>query len=103
PHRGSRWHVAEQPSPLVVLPSSHVSPTSTIPFPHTSNWQAAEQPSPPTVLPSSHCSPLPTTPSPHVASAERQLALSAVARMRALTTSPNTRSMFERPPARRWQ
>src|SRR4051794_3127000 len=34
----SIWHVAEQPSPLVVLPSSHSSPqpASTIPLPQSS-------------------------------------------------------------------
>jgi hypothetical protein len=31
----SVWHVALQPSPLIVLPSSHCSPASTMPLPHT--------------------------------------------------------------------
>ncbi len=34
--QGSRfWQVAEQPSPLTVLPSSHCSPFSTVPLPQT--------------------------------------------------------------------
>src|SRR6266568_9213808 len=32
---GSASQVLEQPSPLVVLPSSHCSPASTTPLPHT--------------------------------------------------------------------
>ncbi len=64
----------EQPSPLLVLPSSHCSLPSITPSPHlttgqTHNWpgvqtqpaplvlQSAEQPSPSFVLPSSHTSP----------------------------------------------
>src|SRR5690606_25762417 len=56
----------EQPSPLVVLPSSHCSPGSTVPLPQrSSSSQVAEQPSPLVVLPSSHCSPGSTVPLPH--------------------------------------
>jgi hypothetical protein len=54
--------VAEHPSPLVVLPSSHCSPGSSFPSPHValdapSFVHVAEQPSPLTTLPSSHSSP----------------------------------------------
>ena len=31
---GSTWHSALQPSPLLELPSSQVSPDSTVPLPH---------------------------------------------------------------------
>ena len=31
----STWHVGEQPSHGVLLPSSHCSPPSSVPFPHT--------------------------------------------------------------------
>jgi hypothetical protein len=65
----SLWQEAEQPSPGVVLPSSHCSAPSFVPLPQLplSLWQVAEQPSPGVVLPSSHCSapsfvPLPQTP-----------------------------------------
>src|SRR3989344_3123071 len=57
----SFWHVAEQPSPLVVLLSSHCSPASVIPLPQNdiiSIVHAEEQPSPFVRLPSSHCSTL---------------------------------------------
>src|SRR6266571_7205536 len=90
PQNCSTWQVAEQPSPLVVLPSSHCSPGSSVPLPHTAaqscgqdrgsslasqtrlphrtpSAQPAEQPSPFAVLPSSHCSPASSTPSPHTA------------------------------------
>ena len=58
PHVPSFWHAAEQPSPLVVLPSSHCSElTSNVPLPHNpSLLQVAEQPSPLVLLPSSHVS-----------------------------------------------
>src|SRR5206468_2974237 len=62
-YEGSHWQVDEQPSPDTVLPSSHCSPASTTPLPHSGGGggvsivQSAEQPSPSTVLPSSHCSP----------------------------------------------
>src|SRR4051812_6056257 len=60
-------HVAEQPSPLVVLPSSHCSLPATVPSPQTTGTsivQLAEQPSPFAVLPSSQASPVSSTPSP---------------------------------------
>lgn len=74
-----------QPSPLVVLPSSHVSEPSFLPFPHF--WQTLglaplqvnplsiahvlEHPSPSSTLPSSHASvPENTTPSPQVETQE---------------------------------
>ena len=64
----SFWQVEEQPSPLLVLPSSHCSPVSTMPLPQTapgvSFWQVEEQPSPLLVLPSSHCSPVSRRPLP---------------------------------------
>ena len=61
---GSRWQSAEQPSPEVVLPSSHSSSGSLRPSPHGevqpmvpwhtgSDRQSAVQPSPPITLPSS--------------------------------------------------
>src|SRR5947209_5654969 len=61
---GSRWQSAEQPSPDVVLPSSHSSSGSLRPSPHGevqpmvpthsgSDRQSAVQPSPPITLPSS--------------------------------------------------
>src|SRR5689334_12575967 len=65
----SVWQLAEQPSPLCVLPSSQVSPVSTLWLPHCgppgSVWQVEEQPSPSSVLPSSHCSPVSTLWLPH--------------------------------------
>src|SRR5262249_61948817 len=63
PYVSSRAQSALQPSPSVRFPSSHSSPRSTIPSPH-SLVQAAEQPSPLTVLPSSHSSPGSTRPLP---------------------------------------
>jgi hypothetical protein len=70
----STLQVLEQPSPLVVLPSSQVSLPSSTPSPHlttgqvqafpgveqmqpVSSWQVLEQPSLLTVLPSSQDSP----------------------------------------------
>src|SRR5688572_23911302 len=68
-------HVAEQPSPFVLLPSSHCSPASSLPSPHfgsggggVSVMHVAEQPSPFVLLPSSHCSPASSLPSPHFGS-----------------------------------
>src|SRR6478736_2272595 len=65
----------EQPSPLLVLPSSHSSPISR-PSPHSevqpvsvhfgSVWQVEEQPSNGTVLPSSQLSAPSFFPSPHL-------------------------------------
>src|SRR5436189_179011 len=66
--------VPEQPSPLLVLPSSHFSVPAMMPSPHTTcgqthfcpgtqmqlapiTLQLAEQPSPSVILPSSHTSP----------------------------------------------
>src|SRR5689334_14563916 len=44
---GSKWQDPSQPSPGVVLPSSHVSRGSSLPSPHTpSAMQPGEQPSP---------------------------------------------------------
>ena len=68
----SVWQVALQPSPAVLLPSSQVSPVSTLLLPHTaagsdSVWQVALQPSPAALLPSSHCSAPSFLPSPHTA------------------------------------
>jgi hypothetical protein len=72
----STVHVDEQPSPLLVLPSSHPSLT-TRPSPHFdvhwpvaalqlgSKWQVGEQPSLGRVLPSSQPSDPSTFPSPH--------------------------------------
>jgi len=75
---GSSWQVLEQPSPLVVLPSSQVSlPTMIVPSPHfgehrfpgtrhskpLSTLQVLEQPSPLVVLPSSQVSLPSSTPS----------------------------------------
>src|SRR5262249_62154619 len=45
------------PSHSLPLPSSHCSPGSRIPLPHSSSLQLAEQPSPLVVFRSSHCSP----------------------------------------------
>lgn len=66
-------HVLLHPSQLNVLSSSHISPTSMIPLPHTgssSTWQVLLHPSPLLVLPSSHCSTTPllvsTLPFPQV-------------------------------------
>jgi hypothetical protein len=74
----SIWHVDEQPSPLIVLPSSHCSFPVTTPSPHKgahglagtrqihpgSVMQVDEQPSPLVVLPSSHSSVPSSTPLP---------------------------------------
>src|SRR5690242_4179058 len=74
---GSVWQVTSvgvflqfdsQPSPLTLLPSSHSSPGSTLPFPQSAlepSWvHADEHPSPLTLLPSSHSSPGSTLPLP---------------------------------------
>src|SRR5262245_11638134 len=80
---GSIVHVAEQPSPPTVLPSSHsfLSPGNSRPLPHTvlhgpppgghtgSRRQSGEHPSPVTVLPSSHCSEPSCLPLPQVVAA----------------------------------
>src|SRR6185436_3904489 len=74
---------AEQPSPAVVLPSSHVSLEPRRPSPQTpamlqtlgvpvqvhpaGTWQIMLQPSPAFLLPSSHDSPSSSTPLPHLA------------------------------------
>src|SRR5262245_60101136 len=60
----SKRHADEQPSPLMRLPSSQVSPVSLMPLPQTGVVQSALQPSPFRRLPSSHCSPACTAPSP---------------------------------------
>src|SRR5262249_43466904 len=68
PHRQptSSVHIAEQPSQLVVLPSSHSSPAPTFPLPHTAGVQFVSQwPGVPLRSPSSHCSPGSRMPSPH--------------------------------------
>src|SRR5262245_7852615 len=58
--------VEEQPSFEVTLPSSHCSPQSIFPSPHSTR-QKLEQPSQSVRLPSSHCSPGSRLPLPHVA------------------------------------
>src|SRR5262249_31289301 len=71
-------HLAEQPSPGVVLPSSHCSLHSTSPLPQTGSWQALSQQSLSILFWSSHCStPAWTKPSPHEAFVQlfRQLSL----------------------------
>ena len=68
----------EQPSPLILLPSSQTSPGSRRPLPQNSTWQVGPQPSPLTVLPSSQASPGSTTPSPQI-SRLVQVALQSVA------------------------
>src|SRR5690606_23106216 len=61
----SQRHVAEQPSPNAVLPSSHSSsPAWTKPSPQVGRLHAAVQSSLELVLPSSHSSAPSTTPSP---------------------------------------
>src|SRR6185295_278383 len=62
---GANWHAEEQQSPSVVLPSSHCSPSVTMPLPQPVGVQLESQPSPSSRLPSSHCSPGSMTPSPH--------------------------------------
>src|SRR5262245_46436407 len=65
----SIMHVAEQPSQLVVLPSSHCSVPHTTPSPQpVIRVHALLQPSQLFVLPSSHSSPGSTMPSPQTAS-----------------------------------
>src|SRR5262249_62151031 len=60
----SMVQVAEQPSQLVVLPSSHCSVPHTTPSPQpVTSVQALLQPPQLLVLPSSHCSPWSTMPS----------------------------------------
>src|SRR5688572_17486833 len=68
--QASAWHVDEQQSPLVRLPSSHCSPLSTTRLPHTG------------------------------VSTVRQLAPWTDGAMRSDTVPPNTRSTFESPPVR---
>src|SRR4030095_10415167 len=47
----SYWQVALQQSPAVVLPSSHCSPSSTVPSPHTgSSWQGGSAAGPAAVV-----------------------------------------------------
>src|SRR5580700_4722019 len=75
-HPDSIVQVELQPSPEVVLPSSHCSPGNTSPSPHTavhvppvqcgSMVHVGEQPSYGMVLPSSHSSEPSLMPSPHV-------------------------------------
>src|SRR5204862_196313 len=66
----------EQPSPLVLLPSSHCSPGSTRPLPHCWMWQSAAQVKPfglppePKSLPS-HSSPGSLTPLPQCSNRQR--------------------------------
>ena len=65
PQKGSIVQSAEQPSPSMLLPSSHSSPSSSMPSPQKgSTVQIAEQPSPSMLLPSSHSSPSSRIPSP---------------------------------------
>src|SRR5262245_33505801 len=69
----SRWHWAEQQSPFAVLPSSHCSPASITPLPHTgppASW--------------------------------RHAAAATEVPIRALTTDPKVKSMLLTPPSR-WQ
>src|SRR4029077_4696761 len=76
---GSTWQVDEQPSPSVMLPSSHCSiplimlspqagtqgrPGTRHSKPPSTVLQSFEQPSPLAVLPSSHASVAPRMPSP---------------------------------------
>jgi hypothetical protein len=60
----SSSQAASQPSPVVVLPSSHSSPAWTMPSPHTGSLQALVHPSLLTALSSSHSSPASTAPFP---------------------------------------
>jgi hypothetical protein len=67
PQYSSNWHTDEQPSPLLMFPSSHSSPTSMTPLPHTlvtSFLHSDEHPSPSRLFPSSHSSPTSMTPLP---------------------------------------
>src|SRR5436853_95918 len=101
---GSITQVAEQPSPLSLLPSSHSSSGSSVPSPQGgSSMQGAAQPSPQTVLPSSHSSPAPSAWLPPGGLTSRQAALSTKLRIVLATVVPNTRSTFASPPDRRWQ
>src|SRR6185436_6547825 len=61
------------PSELLVLPSSHCSPASTMPSPHTGMMQLFRQPSELLVLPSSHASPASRFPSPQTVQLARQV------------------------------
>src|SRR5262249_3721207 len=60
-------HSALQPSPEMLLLSSHCSPSfaQRLPSPQRSNWQAVH-PSHATAFPSSHCSPACVKPSPQL-------------------------------------
>src|SRR5437667_3588853 len=58
----SKVQVDEQPSPSIVLPSSHASPAVRMPLPQAVGVQFVSQPSPETRLPSSQTSPVVTTP-----------------------------------------
>src|SRR5262245_17172476 len=75
PHFSSDRQSAEQPSPDLLLPSSHTSCGSIVLFPHASYMHVVEQPSSAAVLPSSHCSPANASraPSPHSASLRQSL------------------------------
>ena len=64
----STVHVAEHPSSVHGLPSSHASGGHRRPSPHFSIWQDALHPSQLAVFPSSHCSPGSTKPLPQAAS-----------------------------------
>ncbi len=59
PQKGSSSQILLQPSPSKILLSSHSSPASVVPLPHTepvSIKQFSSQPSPATVFPSSQAS-----------------------------------------------
>lgn len=71
------WHRRSQVPDGHANRTSHCSPASRMPFPHTgadgaaacSIVQSAEQPSPPIVFPSSHCSPASGRPLPQMSTA----------------------------------
>src|SRR6185436_7846174 len=83
-HLGSAWHVPEQPSNGMVLPSSHPSRPSFLPSPHLVVWHSVDgfpvqlQPAAhrqlgaqafsmsATLKAGSHCSPAITMPSPQM-------------------------------------
>ena len=80
---GTSWQSAVHASPGAPLagPSSHCSPHSTVPLPH-SRRQVAEQPSHGVVLPSSHSSPSSLTPLPQTAGFGSQVSVIGLLPMR---------------------
>src|SRR5262249_39498293 len=105
---GSTVQVGEQPSPAVVLPSSHCSGPVTrsspqigahidgapVPNQPRSDVQGAEQPSPPVVWPSSHPSPASGAPLPQAMPTVELCAVAMVSAASGGRMKPAARRLF---------